>query len=1093
MIPENQKLSLNIADRQLPGFVCENSNYEKFISFLEAYYDWMAETNNIEDRSKNLLNYKDIDETLDEFETHFFNEFLRYFPEETLANKRELVKLSKHFYRRKSTESSFKFLFRALYNTDIDVYNTRQSILIASDGKWLNGIYLILNSIDLRYLRTKGLKIFGETSKAIATIERIYPKHGRLELNVSNIIREFYSGEVTRIIDNDLSDVYFDALGNIVTTGGELLKSSVVGNITHVTIDPDNRGKYYQITDPVVFIGGINPEIQDDFTSSARASVSEISLGKLNNISVIDGSNGFRHYPNTEIQVNGDGSGAIVKIASLDTTSPANVVFWGIETISSYSEVFLDAISYGFPNLPTANANTIIAEALSNIDFTTYPIASLDLISSGVGYTYSPDIQAESYFDVGSNTRINIKDLGILCPIQINNGGFNFELNDEILLVGGSGVGAFANVTNIDANGSITKIEYYQNPNVLFPLGGMGYNNTDLPEIISEKSTTEIILATNSALTSTNVIELASVANVKIGMKISGNGISTLTTITDIVELSNTVIISSQLENNIFANDEYIIDFTPNLVVKSILGDGEQFDISVQEYGNILKINVDYQGDNYISTPEISLKVLDVLVLALTNVEILPPKGSFVYQSYTDDATNYSFYGFFDNLVKEGDNYRLRLYNYANTIVTNVLSRPLYIDTTSTNSKDYAFDIVTEITNSHYTNGVKYYGDGSAKASASLLSGVYYGKGEYLNTDGFLSADKVLESNIYNDFTYFLTIQKTFEDYKAVVKNILHPAGTQLIGRDIIGIHGNQLFDTITEIPGRIELKYITYPTIFANLFYGENINVDYLRDYSYLNISGIDIFNSNFSDLPISTENDDTILIKTYFGSPTYPVGVSDINDLPKPTNILEFFDVNSDITGVKLSQVIGIDSYITFYSDDGEYFTSQVSRVNDDNNLIYLYDYKIVSYINVATGFTGTEVLNTIEASNTITITALTGIFDLINNGDYSNTQNHLIDVVKPGDFALISNNVTKQIINIDYEVSAWKLYFAETLNLSGNNLYPEMISIVRNFSANSIIVDTSNTAALYLSAAWFDLYNNYIDGFFITSEDKYLEVDF
>ena len=162
MIPENYKTVLNISDKQLPRFIAGNESYESFVAFVESYYSWLAENNNIEDRTKNILNYIDIDKTLDEFEEYFYNTFLPYFPTETLTDKRELVKFSKELYRRKSTRDAFKFLFRVLYNEESDLYNTKESVLIASDGKWVQSVYIALDSSDNRFLSCRNLKIFGE-------------------------------------------------------------------------------------------------------------------------------------------------------------------------------------------------------------------------------------------------------------------------------------------------------------------------------------------------------------------------------------------------------------------------------------------------------------------------------------------------------------------------------------------------------------------------------------------------------------------------------------------------------------------------------------------------------------------------------------------------------------------------------------------------------------------------------------------------------------------------------------------------------------------------------------------------------------------
>ena len=41
---------------QLPEFIRDNPDYEKFVLFLQSYYEWMEQNNNVIDRSKNILN-----------------------------------------------------------------------------------------------------------------------------------------------------------------------------------------------------------------------------------------------------------------------------------------------------------------------------------------------------------------------------------------------------------------------------------------------------------------------------------------------------------------------------------------------------------------------------------------------------------------------------------------------------------------------------------------------------------------------------------------------------------------------------------------------------------------------------------------------------------------------------------------------------------------------------------------------------------------------------------------------------------------------------------------------------------------------------
>ena len=218
MIPNNQYPSLFI-NQQLPGFIRDDSDYQKFVSFLEAYYEYLEQEGNVIQKNRNLLNYKDVDNTIDEFQNYFFNEFLQYFPQESLTSKRELIKFSKELYQRKSTPSSFRFLFRALFNSDSEILNTKDYVLVASGGGWSSSKYLRLNTIDDRFLQTKYLKIFGLTSKSVAKIENIKIISNRVEIYLSDIVRDFLSGEEVKIVDNHLKDVYID---------GSILKAKIV-------------------------------------------------------------------------------------------------------------------------------------------------------------------------------------------------------------------------------------------------------------------------------------------------------------------------------------------------------------------------------------------------------------------------------------------------------------------------------------------------------------------------------------------------------------------------------------------------------------------------------------------------------------------------------------------------------------------------------------------------------------------------------------------------------------------------------------------------------------------------------------------------
>ena len=157
MLNNNQKTSL-LVPSQLPEFIRDNPDYENFVYFLQAYYEWMEQNGGVTYGSKNILNYSDIDKTSDEFLKYFINDFLPYFPEEALVDRRIAIKIAKQLYQTKGTPASYQFLFRTLYNSDFDLFYTKDSVLRASAGSWYVAKSLKLNSLDENLLNIQNLK-----------------------------------------------------------------------------------------------------------------------------------------------------------------------------------------------------------------------------------------------------------------------------------------------------------------------------------------------------------------------------------------------------------------------------------------------------------------------------------------------------------------------------------------------------------------------------------------------------------------------------------------------------------------------------------------------------------------------------------------------------------------------------------------------------------------------------------------------------------------------------------------------------------------------------------------------------------------------
>lgn len=101
---------------------------------MNAYYEWLETQNQVTYHTKRVLSYADVEETTSEFLNYFRNSFLPYIPKDALADPRKLGRIAKEFYQTKGTEKSFRFLFRAIYGKEIDIYLKKDNVLRASGG-----------------------------------------------------------------------------------------------------------------------------------------------------------------------------------------------------------------------------------------------------------------------------------------------------------------------------------------------------------------------------------------------------------------------------------------------------------------------------------------------------------------------------------------------------------------------------------------------------------------------------------------------------------------------------------------------------------------------------------------------------------------------------------------------------------------------------------------------------------------------------------------------------------------------------------------------------------------------------------------------
>ena len=873
MILNNHNTSIQIA-KQLPEFIRDDVNYETFVAFIEAYYEWLqlAHTANssistansynqgITHGSQNLLSYVDIDETMDDFIQYFINDFLPYIPQEALTDKRKLLKISKEFYQSKGTEKSYKFLFRALYGINAELFETGDAVLKASAGKWIVPKSLRINSTNTDWLLSEGFKVFGETSKSYATIDYVLLSGQKTELYISNIERAFESGEVVKIVDNNKKDVYFynnkvyvQNQGYEIPSGATTLSQKIVGVVSSISIDPNYKGLLYNTGDPIVAYGGLNPDIANPVGFSG--SVGDTDTGSLTSFVVSNPSHGYTTFPNTVMILTGDGTGAAAKVSLIDSTKQA-VIKLSANTIGAAKDVVIGNTLYPqtYTNFAVSGANTnwSLANTLTFTFYVVAPIASVNVISQGLNYTAAPLAEAHSLYttDYTVNNTNDFSYLGILQPIQILSGGTNYGNSNTISINGGTGFGAYANL-RVNAAGSIVSVKYeYSSGNTIqtYPLGGLGYTATSLPTVQINSN--------------------------------SGTG--------------------------------------ANLSILGIMGSGATFGATTNKIGAIKNINILNSGEDYISTPNLSLRVADV---AVSNVSLIYPMeaGDLIFQG--NDVSTKTYYGYVDSFQKlvtaspvnpANDVYQIRLYNYIGSYNS---ALPLKVIRTINATTSYQLVMyLSTYYADQYGNptSIKQYGDGSARATAAFLGGLVVGQGKYLNDDGQLSSlGIVLQSIDYNSFTYLISTPKSLTTYKDLILNLVHTSGTKLIGRNVINTSNNMNMITAHNYQDGNTLSYVAGSAAYATL--------------------SVNKATANISN------------------------------------NIIKFTNVISGNIG----NTIFANDIIEFTATNNIRAYSTITRVDWSNNQVYMQDNVFLTFANVAIGSIGTS-------SNVININTMTGQYD-------------------------------------------------------------------------------------------------------------------
>ena len=362
-----------LIETQFPAFLREEG--PRFVSFLKAYYEYLEQSGNPVDVTRSLIDYQDIDRTVDSFVEYFRREFMLNIPQNVLADKRLLVKHIRDFYRTRGSKFSYDFLFYALFNKQIEIIYPGDFILRASDGRWVRETLLrVGNPFSTLPTNLDGRNITGATSGSTARVQKVSRVvvlgHPLFELLVENVVGSFVDGETIS-----------DDLGNTATI------TSSFGSLIAIE-EVINPGAFHETGDSVIIS-----------SSGATASAKIAATNDQGPVSfrINRGGTGYRLGESIISVIGGSGTGAAATVTSLSNTS---FVSLNTDLINSVKNVVLNTgstfVSLGSnstsvsANLATANISSVIGAKLK---FANSIAGSINAISvTSVGLNYVPEL-----------------------------------------------------------------------------------------------------------------------------------------------------------------------------------------------------------------------------------------------------------------------------------------------------------------------------------------------------------------------------------------------------------------------------------------------------------------------------------------------------------------------------------------------------------------------------------------------------------------------------------------------------------------------------------------------------------------------------
>ena len=345
-----------------------------------------------------LLDYADVDKTIQGFLTKFRNSFLTSIPDtlHSSINKRNLIKNIKSLYQSKGTKRASEIFFKLLFNEQAEIRYPKDNILRVSDGKWDTKKVMRCTEVGT----SDATNLIGQTitqandptsatvNEATAIVEDVFKfiiggtTVVELVLGDSSVSGTFQPGTNITGTDNTDSDV--------------LITLTVTGIINNRTITADG-GLYNEEDELEITAGG----------TGASLKLGPVGSGSIQEIVVDSGGSGYA-------------VGDVINFSSGNASAKVSVVDGGVtlESGTGTGQLILEDETMAADSY---FGNKVVQESGSG------DITDVRMIDNGNGFTSLPTLTITSSSGNGASVLAYGSEIGRALTINVIESGHNYQ------------------------------------------------------------------------------------------------------------------------------------------------------------------------------------------------------------------------------------------------------------------------------------------------------------------------------------------------------------------------------------------------------------------------------------------------------------------------------------------------------------------------------------------------------------------------------------------------------------------------------------------------------------------------------------------